>query len=30
VLPKVLRLAQMQNANDGAPQSIRVERVKPA
>jgi malonyl CoA-acyl carrier protein transacylase len=25
VLPKVLRLAQMQNANDGAPQSIRVD-----
>jgi hypothetical protein len=29
VLPKFLRLAQMQNANDGAPQSIRVERVQP-
>src|SRR6202167_6217383 len=29
VLPRVLRLAQMQNANDGAPQSIRMERVQP-
>jgi malonate decarboxylase epsilon subunit len=29
VLPRVLRLAQMQNANDGAPQLIRVERVQP-
>jgi hypothetical protein len=29
VLPRVLRLAQMQNANDDAPQSIRVERVQP-
>jgi malonate decarboxylase epsilon subunit len=29
VLPKVLRLAQMQNASHGAPQPIRVERVQP-
>ena len=29
VLPRVLRLAQIQNANDGAPQLIRVERVQP-
>jgi malonate decarboxylase epsilon subunit len=29
VLPKVLRLAQMQNANDRTPQSIRMERVQP-
>src|SRR6202050_1737533 len=29
VLPRILRLAQMQNANDGASQLIRVERLQP-
>jgi malonate decarboxylase epsilon subunit len=29
VLPRVLRLAQMQNASDGAPQLTHMERVQP-